>query len=62
MSVSYHIEVNNVIIWSDNEAALQWIHNNNSYIIHIKNHVSEIYNNYSYIIYIKNSVSEINNN
>ena len=42
MSVLCHIEVNHVIIWSDNEPALQWIRNNNSNTIYIKNGVSKL--------------------
>ena len=32
----------NTYIWSDNEAAIQWIRNNNSNITYVKNRVSEI--------------------
>lgn len=32
----------NVIIWSDNEAALQWIKNNNSNIVYVQNRVASI--------------------
>ncbi|XP_050705313.1 uncharacterized protein LOC126990672 [Eriocheir sinensis] len=36
------LNIENVFIWSDNEAALQWIKNNNSNIVYVKNRVASI--------------------
>lgn len=36
------LNTENVFIWSDSEAALQWIRNNNSKIVYVKNRVASI--------------------
>ena len=43
------IEVKQTVIWSDNEAAIQWIRNDSSTITYVKNRVADIremFNNY----------------
>ena len=36
------IDISRTVIWSDNEAAIQWVRNDNSKIIYVKNRVAEI--------------------
>ena len=36
------IDISRTVIWSDNEAAIQWVRNDNSKITYVKNRVAEI--------------------
>lgn len=37
-----YVKIENVYIWSDSEVALQWIRNDNSNIVYVKNRVAKI--------------------
>ena len=37
-----HIQIQESYVWSDNEASLQWVRNNKSSIVYVRNRVSEI--------------------
>ena len=51
LQVLNEVIFNDVILWTDNEAALQWVKNNNSSIVYVLNRVAdikEISNNYKF--------------